>query len=196
MPPESSTPTGTSATIRRSTATRRAPSSASCQSRSLRRLLGSRVKAGGQYSARVLVPSGSTTRTVAGGSFRTPARIVRGGGHDGVERHVVGQRDRVDARCRRRRRRAARAASRRTAAARASGEVERLDAEPVAGQHQPPGRVLDDREGEHAEEVVDAVRAPLRVRLEDDLGVGGGEEPVARGPRARRAAPGSCRCSR
>ena len=34
MPPDSSTPTGTSATIRRSTAVRSLPISASCQSRS------------------------------------------------------------------------------------------------------------------------------------------------------------------
>ena len=35
------------------------------------------------------VPSGSTTRTVAGGSLRTPVRIVRGARDDRVEAHVV-----------------------------------------------------------------------------------------------------------
>jgi hypothetical protein len=58
-------------------------------------------------------------------------------------------------------------------------DVERLDAQPVAGEHQPAGAVLDDGEGEHAEEVVDAVGAPLGVGLEHDLGVRRGEEAVA-----------------
>ena len=78
-PPESSTPTGTSATIRRRTATRRASSSASRHSASLRSP-SSRSCAGFQYSRSRRVPSGSTTSSVAGGSLRTPLRIVRGAG--------------------------------------------------------------------------------------------------------------------
>ena len=39
-----------------------------------------------------------------------------------------------------------------------------------------------DGEGEHAEEVVDAVGAPPVVGLGDHLGVGGGEEPVTVSP--------------
>ena len=81
MPPESRTPTGTSATIRRSTATRSRSSSASCQSRSVQSARsGSRPNAGLQYTWSLCRPSGSITRTVAGGSLRTPFRIVRGGG--------------------------------------------------------------------------------------------------------------------
>jgi len=81
IPPDSSTPTGTSATIRRSTARRSAASRASCQSRSSRSSrAGSRVKLGRQYTWSVWTPSGSTTRTVAGASLRTPVRIVRGAG--------------------------------------------------------------------------------------------------------------------
>jgi hypothetical protein len=59
------------------------------------------------------------------------------------------------------------------------GQVQRLDAEAVAGQHQPAGVALVDRQGEHADEVVDEVLAPAVVGLRDDLGVGRGEEPVA-----------------
>ena len=57
-------------------------------------------------------------------------------------------------------------------------DVERLDAEPVAGEDQPPGAVLDHRDREHAEEVVDEVGAPLGVGLEHDLGVRRREEAV------------------
>src|SRR5512135_3615496 len=39
-----------------------------------------RVKDGIQYTWSLLLPSTSTVRTVAGGSFRTPVRIVRGAG--------------------------------------------------------------------------------------------------------------------
>jgi hypothetical protein len=60
-------------------------------------------------------------------------------------------------------------------------QVERFDAEPVAGQDQPPGVLLDDGEGEHAVEAVHTGRAPLLVSLEDDLGVGVGQEVVAEG---------------
>ena len=77
-PPESSTPTGTSETIRRRTATRSASSSASRHSsgeRSPPRSCG-----GFQYSRSRRRPSGSTVSTVAGASLRTPVRIVRGAG--------------------------------------------------------------------------------------------------------------------
>jgi hypothetical protein len=50
-------------------------------------------------------------------------------------------------------------------------EVERLDAEPVSAQDQPAGVLLEDREREHAEEMIDAAQTPLGVRLGDDLGV-------------------------
>ena len=58
-------------------------------------------------------------------------------------------------------------------------EVERLDAQPVPAEDQPAGVLLQQGEGEHPEEVVDAVHAPPVVGLGDDLGVGGGEEAVA-----------------
>ena len=44
----------------------------------------------------------------------------------------------------------------------------------------PPRVALDQAEGEHAREVLDEAVAPVPVRLDDDLGVAGREEPVAR----------------
>jgi hypothetical protein len=44
-----------------------------------------------------------------------------------------------------------------------------------------PLSVLQDGEGEHAAEMVDAVRAPFLIGMEDDLGVGAGAEAVAMG---------------
>ncbi len=80
-PPESSTPTGTSETMRRSTATRSASSTASSQSRAvIPSWAGSRVKLGSQYVTSRREPSGSTTSRVAGGRRRTPRRMVCGAG--------------------------------------------------------------------------------------------------------------------
>ena len=59
------------------------------------------------------------------------------------------------------------------------GEVQRLDAEPVAAEQHPAAVALDDREGEHALEAVDEAVAPVVVGLEQDLGVAVGEEAVA-----------------
>src|SRR3546814_10835879 len=55
---------------------------------------------------------------------------------------------------------------REAAAARAFGEVERLDAKPVARQHHAAAVPLQDREGEHAVEPLDAALAPAVVGLE------------------------------
>ena len=63
----------------------------------------------------------------------------------------------------------------------ALGVIERLDAEPVARQHDAPGIALPDREREHAVEALDAARAPFGVSLEDDLGVALREEAVTLG---------------
>ena len=65
--------------------------------------------------------------------------------------------------------------------------VQRLDAEPVAGQHDAAGVGLGHREGEHALEVVDHALAPLAVALEDHLGVAVREEPVALAEQLRRS---------
>ena len=59
------------------------------------------------------------------------------------------------------------------------GEIQRFDAEAVAAEQHPPAVALDDREGEHALEVVDEPVAPVVVALEQHLGVAGGEEAVA-----------------
>ena len=49
--------------------------------------------------------------------------------------------------------------------------VERLDAEPIAHEQQPPPWRVPDRECEHAAEAVHAVVAPLFIRVDDGLGV-------------------------
>ena len=50
--------------------------------------------------------------------------------------------------------------------------VERLDAEPIAHEQEPPLRRVPDREREHAAEALDALVAPLLVRMDDRLGIG------------------------
>ena len=64
-------------------------------------------------------------------------------------------------------------------ARRVLGEVQRLDAEPVAAEQHPAAVALDDREGEHAVQALDEPVAPVVVGLEQHLGVAVGEEPVA-----------------
>ena len=62
---------------------------------------------------------------------------------------------------------------------RGPGVVQRLDPEPVAAQGEHAGVAVQDGEGEHPEEALDACRAPLVEGLEQHLGVGVGEEAVA-----------------
>lgn len=72
-PPDKSTPTGTSATMRRLTEVRSESSSSACQrssSQSARSGWGAKV--GSQYFRSVRRPSGLTVMTVAGGSLRMP----------------------------------------------------------------------------------------------------------------------------
>ena len=138
-PPDSSTPTGTSATIRRSTATRRASSSASAHSSSPHAARsGSRAKGGSHQRRSRRRPSGSSTSSVAGGSLRHAAQDRARGRDDGVEGEVVVQRDGidggVDAAARHQRGQRGREAQ---AAVRALAQVQRLDAEAVAGEHHP-----------------------------------------------------------
>ena len=63
-----------------------------------------------------------------------------------------------------------------TARVRDHGDVERLDAEVVAGQGQPLLVTVPDGEAEHAVEPVERVGAPLREGLQHDLGVRVGRE--------------------
>ncbi len=64
---------------------------------------------------------------------------------------------------------------------RVTREVERFDAETVAGQEQPSLGRVPDREREHAVQSLDALLAPGMVRLDDDLAVAVGEEVIAGG---------------
>ena len=61
------------------------------------------------------------------------------------------------------------------------GQVQRLDAEAVAREHEPAAVALGDGEGEHALEALHAALAPVAVALQHDLGVAVGEEAQARG---------------
>ena len=79
-PPESSTPTGTSATIRRCTATRSASSSASSQSSSTAVAPGRARTAGPSSAARGGARPARSTAAWPAASLRTPRRIVRGAG--------------------------------------------------------------------------------------------------------------------
>ena len=56
-------------------------------------------------------------------------------------------------------------------------DEQRLDAERVPAKDQPAGPLVQQREGEHAAQPVEAGRAPPAPGLEQDLGVGGGPEP-------------------
>ena len=61
----------------------------------------------------------------------------------------------------------------------ALGQVQRLDAQPVAAEQHPAAVPLDDREREHAVQAVDESVAPVVVGLQQHLGVAVREEPVA-----------------
>src|SRR3546814_5144349 len=75
-------------------------------------------------------------------------------------RHVVMESDRIDAGIDAAAGQERRQGRREAQAARAFGEVERLDAKPVARQHHAAAVPLQDREGEHAVEPLDAALAP------------------------------------
>ena len=51
------------------------------------------------------------------------------------------------------------------------GIIQRLDAEPIAREHDTAGFALGNREREHAVEALDAARPPGVIGLEDDFGV-------------------------
>ena len=119
------------------------------------------------------------------GQLADPAQDGQRRRDDRVPGEVVVQRDRVDARVdpaareQGRHRRGEPDVLRAGAAAGGGRHVQRLDAEPVAGHDGAAGVPLADDAGEHAEQPLDPPRAPLRVAAHDDLGVAGGEEPVA-----------------
>jgi hypothetical protein len=100
-------------------------------------------------------------------------------GDDGVPGEVVVQRDGVDGGVDVPRLHERREGGGEPQPAGRLGEVQRLDAQPVAGEHHAPGVPLGDDEREHPVQVRDDVGAPVVVALEDHLGVAGGEEAVA-----------------
>src|SRR5262249_28508373 len=61
----------------------------------------------------------------------------------------------------------------------AEGIEERLDPEPIAREKELLARAVPDAEREHAVEALDARRAPLHVRPQEDLGVRTRDEPMA-----------------
>ncbi len=104
---------------------------------------------------------------------------MRRGNHR-VKRHVVVQGNGIDRRvdlaalageqCRKRRCE--------PETARHPSQVQRLDPQPVPRQHQSAAVALQDGDGEHPVQVLDEVRSPCVVRLEDDLRVPVGEEAI------------------
>src|SRR5262249_25432004 len=64
--------------------------------------------------------------------------------------------------------------------------IQRLDAEPVARDHEPPATAVPDRVGEHPAQLLNAAPAELLVEMDDRLGVGRTAVTVA-APLKRRA---------
>ena len=103
------------------------------------------------------------------------------GGHHGMERHVVVQADPVDLGVDAAAGDEGGQGGGEAQLARRLGDVERLDAEAVTGQHDAAAVALEDGEGEHAVEALHAGRSPRVIRLQDHLGVGVREERIALG---------------
>ena len=178
-PPDSRIPTGTSATIRRRTATRSASRTASAQSAGDQPVCG-RARTAGPTSgargacrrARPPAPSRAAACRRRAGSCAARGRSSASSG-SGAAR--PGRRP-----CRRRRR--AQRGQRRGGAqpaARQVGEVQRLDAEPVAGEHEPAGPLLHRQNANMPASRSSSALAPLRPALEQHLGVARGGERVA-----------------
>jgi hypothetical protein len=62
------------------------------------------------------------------------------------------------------------------------GEVQRLLAQPVAGEHEPLPPHVPKGDGEHPAQALDEVQAPLLVGVGDDLAVGLRREDVPEAP--------------
>ena len=88
------------------------------------------------------------------------------------------------------------ARSRTARRSRSAGVVQRLDAQPVADQHQPRAGRIPDGEREHPVQVLGAAIAPLQVGAQHHFGVAARCGTGARAPRAAAAARGSCRSRR
>src|SRR5580704_4466015 len=61
------------------------------------------------------------------------------------------------------------------------GVIERLDAERITGEQQPPTWSVPESEGKHAAQLLDHGGAAVGVKLEQHLGVGLGAEGIALG---------------
>src|SRR5262245_60075501 len=60
-----------------------------------------------------------------------------------------------------------------------AGEIERLDAQPIAREHKPAATRVPQCDREHAVKLVQKVEAAVLVQMDEDLGVGMvGGEPV------------------
>ena len=58
-------------------------------------------------------------------------------------------------------------------------QVQRLDPEAIASRERPPGDAVDEHEGEHAVEALEASLAPFPVSVQDDLGVAARHERIS-----------------
>ena len=74
--------------------------------------------------------------------------------------------------------------------------VDELDAHGIAGHDQALVRRIPDGKPEHAVEMIEDIRAPFLVAVDDHFGVGVGSEFVTQVLGARRAAPCSCKFRR
>jgi hypothetical protein len=89
------------------------------------------------------------------------------------------QRDRIDAGVNAARSKQRRQRRSKTQAPGKLGVVKRLDAEPVAHEHDATGIALPHRKSEHAVEALDAARPPFGIGFENDFGVALREEAIA-----------------
>ena len=116
-------------------------------------------------------PSASTRSQQPGSSFRIPRNSVRGAG-DAEEGQVVVERLLVDGALLLRVEEQRLDLRREHKPVVVNGVVERLDPDAVAHEPQLAGPAVPQRDREHAAEAVEAVDAPLLVRVDDHLGVG------------------------
>ena len=195
-PPESRTPTGTSATRCARTESRsRARSSSASSAVVLGAHVGSRDRAPAARSGRAALPPSSSRRGGArAAACATSRKIVSGAGTELKARYASS---------------ASRSISRQPGGEqrlqlRGEGElaavvavVERLDAEAVAGEHEPAPARVPERDREHPAQRARRSdrRAPRRGAARTSVSPSRAEA-VARRARARRAARGSCRSRR
>ena len=116
---------------------------------------------------------------VAGGELAHALEDRHWRGHHGVPAQIMMQRRRIDCGIHIARRQQGRQRRSKAEPAGPLRVVQRLDAEPVARQHDASAVALPDCEREHPIKSLDATRSPFLIGFEDDFGVALREEPIA-----------------